>query len=98
MTIAISVFALTLSLATFVTSRWRDLLLRLRDRLATADQQRGRGRTSYSRHERSPWIARGGSGLVLAYSGHADSRASQGAGAQARLETSANRRLCALCR
>jgi hypothetical protein len=45
MTIAISVAALTLSLATFMTSRWRDrrdLLLRLQDRLVTADQQRGR--------------------------------------------------------
>jgi hypothetical protein len=36
MTIGISVAALTLSLATFVTGRWRDLVLRLQDRLVTA--------------------------------------------------------------
>jgi len=43
--LAISSAALALSLGAFLTSRWRDrrdLLLRIHDRMTTADQQRGR--------------------------------------------------------
>jgi len=43
--LAISSAALALSLGAFLTSRWRDrrdLLLRINERLITADQQRGR--------------------------------------------------------
>lgn len=45
MTITIAIAALAVSLATFLTGRWRDrrdLLLGLQDRLVSADQQRGR--------------------------------------------------------
>lgn len=45
MTIAIAVAALAVSLSTFLTSRWRDrrdLFLRIHERLASVDQQRGR--------------------------------------------------------
>ena len=55
MTVAIAIAALAVSVSTFLTNRWRDrrdLLLRVHERLTTADQQRGR-RLIYSK------IARG---------------------------------------